>query len=151
MWAVCSASASTTKSYTLEEECRTLVIVQAFFEHKNSYQVQIYLTHENTDNSLRPPEESFHSFCLGPRDKVDNMIFFRTWWRVCKSGSDQLVFRFSGLVRSGKIARMIWFWMNGFRHFRNDRIYFGWLVLCGLCHEALVDLKKANKSSRAAL
>ena len=64
MWAVCSSFASTTKSYTLEEECRTLVIVQAFFEHKNSYQVQIYLTHENTDNSLRPPEESFHSFCL---------------------------------------------------------------------------------------
>ena len=64
MLAVCSSFASTTKSYTLEEECRTLVIVQAFFEHKNSYQVQIYLTHETTDNSLRPPEESFHSFCL---------------------------------------------------------------------------------------
>ena len=63
MWAVCCSFASTTKSYTLEEECRTLVIVQAFFEHKNSYQVQIYLTHETTDNSLRPPEESFHSFC----------------------------------------------------------------------------------------
>ena len=59
MWAVCSASASTTESCTLEDECRTLIIVQAFCEHKNSYQVQIYLTHENTDNSLRPPEESF--------------------------------------------------------------------------------------------
>ena len=42
MWVVCSASASTTESCTLEGECRTLVTVQAFFEHKNSYEVQIY-------------------------------------------------------------------------------------------------------------
>ena len=42
MWAVSSASASTTESCTLEDECQTLVKVQAFFEHKNSYEVQIY-------------------------------------------------------------------------------------------------------------
>ena len=33
MWAVSFASASTTESCTLEDECQTLVKVQAFFEH----------------------------------------------------------------------------------------------------------------------